>query len=161
MKIWILFLWMVARALSAVKASVSSTACFYLKSPVLWSWMAHWHISSYSSQAAHARRAGLHLNAAQRTATGGRGSHCVTLRGESSENTGESFYRSVIIDSAVGSTTSDGSGFVSFTSVQRNRPAIHHPSFPQSWCPSLRRSISIGWSHLGTGCRSDFITTAG
>lgn len=91
----------------------------------------------------------------------GGGSHCATLQGGSSENIGESFYRSVIIDPAVGSMTADGSGFVSFTSVQRNRPAIHHPSFPQSSCPSLRRSISIGWSHLGTGCRSDFITTAG
>lgn len=77
-------------------------------------------VTAARQQATHTRRAGRHLNAAQRTAMRGKPLYCVyCVQGESSKNIGESFYRSVVIDSAVGFMTSDGSGFFLFTSVQQ------------------------------------------
>lgn len=122
----VLSLWMVAQAFSAVKASVASTACFYLKGLVLWSP----GLTYLQLQQPGCRR---HTPAVQasiwtpRTGPLWGGSHCATVRGESSENTEGSFYRRDFIDSAAGFMTCDGWGFFSFPSVHHNRPVIKHP----------------------------------
>lgn len=128
MNISVLSLWMAAQAFSAVKASVASTACFYLKVLVLWSPVAHWHISSYSSQAAGDTHPPCRPASERRAQDPCEGGAIVRRCGLKAPRTQKgAFIGEVFIDSAAGFMTCDGWGFFSFPSVHQNRPVIKHP----------------------------------